>query len=90
MDKLMSMLEMPSLVLGRTLLGLYFIVPGLQKIGNYEFMSKYMAKHGVPMVDVILPVNIVLQLLLGVAVIIGYRTKPSAFLLAGRTLVISL
>ncbi|MFT6736019.1 MAG: putative oxidoreductase [Kangiellaceae bacterium] len=90
MDKLMSMLEMPSLVLGRTLLGLYFIVPGLQKIGNYEFMSQYMAKHGVPMVDVLLPVTIVLQLLLGVALIIGFKTKPSAFLLAGMTLVISL
>ncbi|MFT6269289.1 MAG: putative oxidoreductase [Alphaproteobacteria bacterium] len=90
MDKLISMLETPSLVLGRTLLGLYFIVPGLQKIGNYELMSQYMAKHSVPMIEVLLPITIVLQLLFGLALIFGFKTKISAFLLAGMTLVISL
>ena len=90
MDKIMSVLETPSLVLGRTLLGLYFVLPGLQKIGNYEFMSQYMLKHGVPMISALLPITIALQVVLGIMLILGFKTKLSAFLLAGMTLLISL
>jgi putative oxidoreductase len=89
MDKLMKMLETPCLLLGRTLLGLYFILPGIQKITSYETMSQYMTKFDVPLVDIMLPITIVLQILLGLAVIVGYKTKLAAFLLAGMTLVIS-
>lgn len=90
MEKIMNLLETPSLVLGRTLLGLYFIAPGLQKILQYDNMVQYMTKHNVPMIDILLPVTIVLQILLGLMLIIGYKTKLSAFLLAGMTLIISL
>jgi putative oxidoreductase len=90
MDKLMKLLEAPCLIVGRTLLGLYFIIPGVQKITSYEGMGQYMEKFGVPLVDIMLPLTIVLQLLLGLAVIVGYQTKLAAFLLAGMTLVISL
>lgn len=90
MDKVMNLLETPCLVLGRTLLGLYFILPGVQKITSYEGMGQYMEKFGVPLVDIMLPITIVLQILLGLAVIVGYKTQLAAFLLAGMTLVISL
>lgn len=89
-DRSMNKLETPSILLGRALLGLYFILPGLQKISNYEGMIQYMEKFGVPAVDIMLPVTIALQLLLGLAVIIGFKTKIAAFLLAGMTLVISI
>lgn len=89
MNKLMALLEVPSLVLGRFLLGIYFIMPGIQKITQYEFMSQYMVKHGVPFIEVLLPVTIILQILLGVFIIIGFNAKFAAFLLAGLTLVIS-
>jgi len=90
MDRMMSLIEIPSLLLGRTLLGVYFIIPGVQKIGSYDVMTQYMTKHGVPMIDTLLPLTIVLQILFGTLVIIGYKTKLIAFLLAGMTLLISL
>jgi putative oxidoreductase len=90
MHKITDLLELPSLLLGRFLLGAYFIVPGVQKITQYEFMTQYMSKHSVPFINELLPITIVLQILLGLVVIFGFKTKLSAFLLAGMTLVISL
>nr|WP_297350006.1 DoxX family protein [uncultured Glaciecola sp.] len=90
MHKITDLLELPSLLLGRFLLGVYFIVPGVQKITQYEFMAQYMSKHSVPFINELLPVTIVLQILLGIVIIVGFKAKLSAFLLAGMTLVISL
>jgi putative oxidoreductase len=78
------------LLAGRFLLGLYFILPGVQKITNYEGMSQYMAKHSVPMIEFLLPLTIFLQILGGIAIIIGFKGKIAAFILAGLTLVISI
>lgn len=85
----MLKIDIVLLLTGRFLLGLYFILPGVQKITQYEMMSQYMAKFGVPMISVLLPLTIVLQIALGLAVIIGYKGKIAAFILAGLTLVIS-
>ncbi|MFT7259975.1 MAG: putative oxidoreductase, partial [Glaciecola sp.] len=90
MHKNTDLLELPTLLLGRLLLGIYFIIPGVQKITQYEFMTQYMSKHSVPFINQLLPLTIVLQILLGLVIIIGFKAKLSAFLLAGMTLVISL
>ncbi len=76
-------------MVGRVLLGLYFIVPGISKITGFEQTSAYMAEHGVPMIPVLLVLTIVLQVGGGVALLANFRTRLVAFLLAGLTLVIS-
>ncbi|GAB5379976.1 MAG: DoxX family protein [Aliiglaciecola sp.] len=86
----MKLLEPAILLLGRFLLGLYFILPGIQKITNFEMMSQYMAKHEVPMISVLLVLTIVLQIAGGLMLIVGFRGKLAAFILAGLTLVISI
>jgi putative oxidoreductase len=86
----MKLFENACLLLGRLLLGLYFILPGLQKITAFDAMSQYMASHNVPFIPVLLVVTIVLQISAGAAIIIGYKARLSAFILAGLTLVISL
>lgn len=78
------------LLAGRFLLGLYFILPAIQKITNYESTVQYMALHSVPMIDFLLPLTILLQVVGGVAIIIGFQGKIAAFILAGLTLVISI
>jgi putative oxidoreductase len=90
MQKITELVELPSLLLGRFLLGAYFIIPGVQKITQYEFMIQYMTKHSVPFIDVLLPVTIIFQILLGLLIIFGFKTKLSAFLLAAITLLISM
>ncbi len=79
-----------TLLAGRFLMGIYFIMPGIMKIQDFEGTSAYMANHGVPFVSLLLIITIVLQLALGVFMIVGFQTKLTAFLLAGMVLVISI
>lgn len=85
----MNVIETSCLLTGRLLLGLYFILPGIGKIVGFEATSNYMAEHQVPFIPVLLVLTIVIQLSAGGALIIGYKGKLAAFLLAGLTLVIS-
>ena len=86
----MNYLENFCLMAGRILMGAYFILPGIQKITDFGMMSSYMEEHSVPMIPVLLPLTILLQISAGVAIIVGYKGKIAAFILAGLTLVISI
>jgi putative oxidoreductase len=85
----MNMIESSSLLLGRLLMGIYFIIPAIGKITNFSGTSTYMEQHNVPFVSVLLVVTIIIQLAAGTAIIIGFKGKIAAFILAGLTLVIS-
>ena len=58
-------------------------------MGFYEGTVEYMTRQQVPLIDLLLPLTIVLQIGLGLALIVGYRGQVAAFLLAGLTLVIN-
>ena len=77
------------LTTGRILLGLYFLYPGITKIPRYDFMLEYMALHNVPFVNILLPITIVLQIVLGLMLITGYRFKEPAIILAALTIFIN-
>jgi len=83
-------IEKFSITLGRVLLGLYFLSPGISKISSYELTSEYMALHNIPMVSILLPITIILQIALGSMLIIGYRIKESALILAAMTIFINI
>ena len=87
---IINFIQTSSLLIGRFLLGLYFIVPGIQKITDFEAMSAYMQAHVVSFVPFLLPLTILIQLVAGTALITGYKGRMAAFLLAGLTLVISI
>ena len=86
----MRLIENVCLLIGRLLMGSYFILPGLQKVTNYQMMTDYMLAHSVPATALLLPVTIVIQIAAGLAIIIGFKGKLAAFVLAGLTLVISI
>lgn len=86
----MQPIQTLCLLFGRFLLGLYFILPAIQKITDYENMSAYMQAHDVPLISILLPLTILIQLTAGVALIVGFKGKIAAFILAGLTLVISI
>jgi putative oxidoreductase len=85
----MNALSLPLDVVGRVLLGLYFLVPGLMKITGYAGMLTYMTRHGVPLTEPMLILAIVLEVGGGLALIAGWRTQWAALLMAGLTLVIN-
>ncbi|HEV8332812.1 MAG TPA: DoxX family protein [Steroidobacteraceae bacterium] len=69
---------------GRILLGAIFLISGLGKIGAYAGTAGYMASVGVP--GALLPAVIALEVLGAIAIIIGWKTRIAAVLLAGFTL----
>jgi|TARA_B110000977_G_scaffold151648_1_gene192508 putative oxidoreductase len=82
-------MEKISITSGRVLLGLYFLYPGITKIPSYDFMFEYMSLHNIPFVNIILPITIVLQIVLGLMLITGYRIKEPAIILATLTIFIN-
>lgn len=83
-------MEKTFITVGRILLGLYFLVPGISKIPTYAGTTEYMLLHNIPLADVLLPITIVLQVGLGVMLIVGYRIKESALILAALTIFINI
>jgi len=77
-------------VLGRTLLGLYFLVPGLSKIAGYSGTLDLMVSKQVPLSEILLPITIFVQIGGGVLLIAGRYLRLSALVLAGLTLVINI
>jgi putative oxidoreductase len=86
----MRVIENFCLLLGRLLMGTYFILPGLMKISNYQGTTDAMLANSVPATAILLPITIVIQIVAGLAIIVGFKGKLAAFILAGLTLVISI
>ena len=83
-------MEKTFITVGRMLLGLYFLLPGISKIPSYAGTTEYMLLHNIPLASILLPITIVLQIGLGVMLIIGYRIKESALILAALTIFINI
>jgi putative oxidoreductase len=72
----------------RLLLAALFIAAGVSKISGYEATAGYMQAMGVP--AGLLPLVIALEIVGGLAIAVGYRTRLAAFLLAGFTVLAAL
>ena len=79
-----------AVTLGRGLLGLYFLLPGISKVTGYAGTLDYMALHNIPLHEVLLPITIVLQIVGGLMLIFGLRVGQIALMLAALTLAIYL
>lgn len=66
---------------GRLLLVFMFIYSGLDKITGYSGSMDYMQSQGVP--GLLLPLVIAVEVVGGLAVAVGWRTRLAALLLAG-------
>ncbi|MGD2111977.1 MAG: DoxX family protein [Gammaproteobacteria bacterium] len=66
---------------GRLLLSALFILAGIHKLGAWAGTQGYMESMSVP--GALLPLVIALEIGGGLALLLGWRTRISAFLLAG-------
>jgi putative oxidoreductase len=71
-------------VAGRFLLVLLFFLSGLGKLGAYGSTAAYMSATGVP--GALLPAVIATEVFGALAIILGWKTRVVAFLLAGFSL----
>ena len=67
-------------LIGRVLISLVFLLSGYNKILNYEGTISWMEGYGVP--GFLLWPTIILEIILPILIIVGYKTKLSAILLA--------
>ena len=81
-SKLLQSISAPA---GRVFLATIFFMSGLNKISGYAGTQGYMEAMGVP--GILLPLVIALEVLGGLAIILGFKTKHVAIALAGFSVV---
>lgn len=75
-------MESSSLIIGRSLIGLYFLVPGIMKFVAWDMHVALMEKHGMIFIPVLLILAGVTQILASVCILINRYVAPAAFILA--------
>src|SRR5205814_5093809 len=75
----MSNLQNLFALLGRILLALIFLQSGYGKIMNFDPTAAGMVKAGLPMVSVLLPITIFVELAGAVSLILGFKARWGAF-----------
>ena len=78
-------MEKISHLVARVFLGHIFLLAGLSKITAYEGTAGYMEAMGVP--GNLLPLVIAFEVIAGLAIIIGFKTRWTAVALAGFSVV---
>lgn len=72
-------------LIGRIMLALMFVISGFGKIGGFADTTVYMASAGLPAVDVLLEVLLIVTILIelggGTAIVLGWRTRSIALLI---------
>ena len=68
-------------LVGRMLLALIFIISGYGKITGYAGTAGYMASKGLPMVAVLLPLTILVELGGGLLIALGLKARWAAALI---------
>ena len=84
MDKLQEL----SAPIGRLFLSMIFIFSGFTKITGYAATQGYMESMGVP--GMLLPLVIAVELLGGIAILLGFKARLVAILMAGFSIVSAL
>ena len=77
-----------SQLIARLFLGQMFLLAGISKIGAYEGTQGYMEAMGVP--GELLFLVIILEIVGGLAVILGWQVRWASYALAGFTVVAAL
>ena len=74
-----------AVLVGRILLAVIFILSGFSKVTGYDGTAAYMATK-LPMVSILLPLTILVELGGGILLAIGYKARWAALALAGFTI----
>jgi putative oxidoreductase len=79
-EHVMTTFDKAGDLIGRVLLAAIFLESGINKIGGYAGVQGYMEGAGVP--GALLPAVIVLEVVGAIAIIVGYKTRIIALLIA--------
>lgn len=83
----MNSLQNPLNLIGRIMLAVLFLPAGLSKIGGFAGTAGYIASKGLPLPEVGAAIAIAVEVLGGLALILGFGTRWAALILAAFTVV---
>lgn len=69
------------MLIGRLLMAPIFLLSAYSKVANFDATAAYMASKGLPMVQLLLGLSIVIELVGGLSLILGYKVRALAVLL---------
>ena len=78
----MSILEKFGPLIGRILIALLFVPAGIGKISGFSGTVGYISSVGLPMSSVLAAGTIVIEVLGGLALLVGFKTRWAALILA--------
>jgi putative oxidoreductase len=73
-----TQLQNTVILAGRILLAVIFILSGFDKIIHYAGNAGYMASAGIPLINILLPLAILVELGGGLAIACGWKTRWAA------------
>jgi putative oxidoreductase len=82
-------LKAPLVVAGRILLALMFVISGAGKLGNIAGTAGYIASAGLPAASVLAVLVGLLEVVAGIALIVGFKARWAALALGLFTLLAS-
>lgn len=82
----MSPLQSSTVLVGRVLLGLLFVLSGFAKISGFDGTAGYIASKGMPLPQLVAALTIVVELGGGLALMAGLYTRQVVVVLAAFTL----
>ncbi|KJS65047.1 MAG: DoxX family protein [Serpentinimonas sp.] len=85
----MNALHNPLALSARLLLAALFLPAGINKIGGFSGTAAYIGSVGLPFPELGAALAIAIEVLCGIALILGLGTRYAALVLAGFTLVAS-
>lgn len=83
-DRILYYADVPA----RAAMSAIFLLSGISKIGAFDGTQAYMEAFGLP--GALLVPTVAFEILAGLAVLLGFRTRQAAFLLAGFSIVTAL
>ena len=82
----MTPLQSTTVLVGRILLGLIFVLSGFAKISGFDGTAGYIASKGLPLPQLLAALTIVVELGGGLALMAGLYTRQAVIALAGFSL----
>lgn len=77
-------------LIGRLLIALMFILAGIGKIGGFAGVAGYIGSKGLPLPHLLAVGTIVLEIVAGLALLVGFKTRWAAAALAAFTVLATL
>lgn len=89
LNRAFSILSPASIVIGRTLLGLYFVLPGIFKFLSWDMHVAMMQKHGMVFIPVLLVTAALVEIVAGLGIIFNRYAALCALVLAVTVVLIN-